>query len=253
MKWFVIQLGKILNINLEEDTQYTVCINIVFDDETFHEAVLREQCLEVKTQPTMISLTSIAPVAIICTAVFTLLLLIFVVILCLSKKKGHKQQNSGTFTSMSWRRGNPTNSYQDRSYLTNKELNDSVQFNDEMFHNSPYTQNQTNNASRGSCGDEVFHKYKPQPKDIYMNQHHFARSCSVSAAPSWGNPVNQLRDSRCQSTSLASFQSKHKRASSVPFRELPPSISNHMMRSPTARDKDATSEFDVGSYFLPRS
>lgn len=200
-------------------------------------------------------------ILIICGAVFLMVLTLLILVVCFTRKRHLERTKDeiGSYPSMSWKRTQERGSYRDQSFLTENERNEGMQFNDESFH-----QNQTNNACRveychgnddDDGDDDVFITQSNKP--MYMNQHQLAtRSSSACEATRGGQPLD-LKESRLHSTSLATFDSRHKRKSSVPhanYRELPPSISNHMMRSPTARDKDASGDFDMGgSYFIRRS
>lgn len=219
-----------------------MCVNILFDNITIPDAVLRDQCLEVKTKASTTPTESLILIAVICGAIFVIFLLLFILVVCCTKKRQNEKskEKAGTYPSMSWRRTQERGSYRDQSFLSDNDRNEAVQFNDELFH-----QNQTNNASRESYDDDVFITLPNKP--LYMNQHQIAiRSSSACEAPRLAPPMDQ-RESRVHSSSLAQTSSM----THANYRELPPSISNHMMRSPTTRDKDASGDFDMGgSYFI---
>ena len=115
---------------------------------------------------------------------------------------------------------------------------------------------QTNNANNSDYKDwalPVSVNYsRLQVPDVQPPRYTRSSSCSVSRAP-----PPPRRSSRHQ-TELSTFGHHRKNqdlrsSRSVPphatIRALPPSVSNHVMRSKNAREKDASNEFDVrGTY-----
>ncbi|XP_072049446.1 LOW QUALITY PROTEIN: uncharacterized protein [Amphiura filiformis] len=273
--------------DLEPESQYTICINIVFRNITAREAVLRDQCLEIRTQPDEyktggISLTFMA---LIIGGVVLVLLFIMVLALLIQRRclKPIREPIRTIQRAMS-RRSMLIPRHQHHKHNVN-------------HHNHlPRPSAAASSASR-ACGDqeaEACVKVNRIPPGYHLSikrncQSIFARlqtnNGNNSDYKDWALPVSvnysrldmpeqpprYTRSSSCskgkerhtssstsrETTELSTFGHQRKsqdlRSSrSMPhatIRALPHSVSNHVMRSKNAREKDASNEFDIrGSY-----
>ncbi|XP_041471064.1 uncharacterized protein LOC121420480 [Lytechinus variegatus] len=309
--------------DLEPDSQYTVCVSTILVNHTQTNAVLRDQCVEVRTRPLSLNETGlpVTMVAIILGGVVVALILVMLLALCCQRKclQTRRAVIGAAATVRRVRQqqmceihGNPKTPLTPRLSGGNNSPKKEHQYSkpgppvkeralpkiaspNNRVPPSPRTQAviqktvipvqharkpdittahvakrcvHANNANSTSATDPLIIDIPPTvpehdiamkaikkaartPNDYATQQSYYARSYSISSSEYTEHSMYGAR--KLAGFSMTAAKTTTHPPSSV-IRALPKTVSNHMMRIKNARDKDATSDFDMArTHFLQKA